>query len=67
MQTTASPLKPVSSPVNVTTGNKEHHVRNEQSLDYVIRSGIAGGFAGCIVSNKINWFILLLKNLLKKG
>jgi TctA family transporter len=24
--------------------------RNEQSLDYIIRSGFAGGVAGCLVS-----------------
>lgn len=50
MQTTATPLQPVSQPVNRTASNKEFHIRNEQSLDYVVRSGIAGGIAGCIVS-----------------
>ena len=24
--------------------------RNKQSLDYILRSGIAGGVAGCVVS-----------------
>ncbi|CAO3628241.1 unnamed protein product [Mucor hiemalis] len=48
MQTTATPLQPVSQPVNRTASNKEFHIRNEQSLDYVVRSGIAGGIAGCI-------------------
>lgn len=50
MQTTATPLQPVSQPVNRTASNKELHKRNEQTLDYVVRSGIAGGLAGCIVS-----------------
>ncbi|KAI9244735.1 mitochondrial carrier domain-containing protein, partial [Helicostylum pulchrum] len=46
MQTTATPLQP-NSPVN-RTFNKERYKRNEQSLDYVLRSGVAGGVAGCL-------------------
>lgn len=48
MQTTATPLQP-NSPVN-RTFNKERYKRNEQSLDYVLRSGVAGGVAGCLVT-----------------
>lgn len=28
-------------------GNQRH--RNKQNLDYVLRTGLAGGFAGCVV------------------
>lgn len=39
---TKAPLKPAIKIPAVTH-------RNEQSLDYIIRSGFAGGIAGCVV------------------
>lgn len=48
MQTTATPLQQGSSPVNRTL-QKEQYKRHEQSLDYMLRSGMAGGIAGCVV------------------
>lgn len=63
MQTTATtPLQPqpaVTSPpssstkrtVNNNTEETTHYKkRKEQTLDYVVRSGVAGGIAGCLVS-----------------
>lgn len=58
MQTTATPLQP-NSPVN-RTFNKERYKRNEQSLDYVLRSGVAGGIAGCLVTFLFYYFYLPL-------
>lgn len=48
MQTTAAPLQQGNSPANRTL-HKEQFKRNEQSLDYILRSGAAGGIAGCLV------------------
>lgn len=48
MQTTAGPLNQGVAPANHTI-QKEHLKRNEQSLDYILRSGAAGGIAGCVV------------------
>lgn len=52
MQTTsvANSLQPVVTthvPVNKMVMKPK---RNEQSLDYVVKSGLAGGVAGCVVS-----------------
>lgn len=52
MQTTAAPLKQGASPANRAL-QKEHFKRNEQSLDYILRSGAAGGIAGCLVCRMI--------------
>lgn len=40
---TKAPLKPA---INIK-------VRNEQSLDYIMRSGFAGGIAGCLVRKRL--------------
>jgi hypothetical protein len=55
MQTTAaSPLQqsqvPSSLPTRtITEPQQQFEKRNEQTLDYVVRSGMAGGVAGCLV------------------
>jgi hypothetical protein len=51
MQTTAATsIQTVPSPrVNRPVQNNTNR-RSEQSFDYVLRSGLAGGMAGCLVS-----------------
>lgn len=46
--TTASSLQPIAS-TNLPINKIASKHRNEQSLDYVVRSGFAGGVAGCLV------------------
>lgn len=58
MHTTATPLQPNSS-VKRTVNKELSSKRNEQSLDYVLKSGIAGGIAGCVVT----YFLSLLFSL----
>lgn len=50
MQTAATPnIQTIPTPkVNRPVENYTRN-RNEQSLDYVLRSGLAGGIAGCVV------------------
>jgi hypothetical protein len=55
MQTAATPsIQTVpSSKVNRPVQNNTLR-RNEQSFDYVLRSGLAGGMAGCLVKKKVH-------------
>ncbi len=48
-ETRKSPILPYSTDTTVAVQANGSQRRNKQNLDYVLRTGLAGGLAGCAV------------------